>query len=94
MSRYLSDHAIAELADIGSKILQRVDYDLKRKRVFEAARAYALVKRESEKIEEEAKRLKLEGRLDEEVYRQLACGYESLGKGIMEIAKSAGGDKP
>jgi len=88
MSKYVSENAIDELVEIGSKILYKAELDLQKKKVHDVARLYALVRRESEKIEDEARMLRLEGKLDETVYKQLSKGYDLLGKDILEIAKS------
>jgi hypothetical protein len=88
MTDYSSKDAIDELLTLGVNLLFKAERDVKKKRVTEVATMYVLVRREGRRVEEEATRLKLEGELDSEVYEKLADGYDSLGKVIMEIAKS------
>ena len=88
MSDYSTQDAIEELREVGLRILAKAERDASKMKVVELAKMYALVKRESERIEEEAARLRLAGSLDRGVYSHLARGYESLGNGILEIAKS------
>jgi len=88
MSGYRIKDALRELEQIGQAVLSRAEDNLKKKKVFEVARIYALVERETEKIEDEARSLMLAGKLNYEVYRQLVDGYSSLSNGIMEMAKA------
>ena len=88
MTDYPSNRALEELKITGERILAKTEADLKNRRIFEVARVYALVNRESEKLDEEARTLKLVGKLDHDIYRQLVEGYASLSCGIFEQAKA------
>lgn len=88
MSGHSINDALRELEQVGQAALSRAESNLKKKKVFEVARIYALVERESEKIEDEARKLMLAGKLHYETYQQLVEGYSSLSKGIMEMAKA------
>ncbi len=88
MSGYSFNNALRELELIGEAVLCRAEANLKKKKVFEVARIYAQVERESEKIGDEARRLTLAGRLNYETYRQLVDGYSSLSNGIMDMTKA------
>jgi hypothetical protein len=88
MADYSTQDALEELHEVGIKILAKAERDVQKTKVVELAKMYALVRRESERLEEEARKLRLSGDLDREVYSELAHGYESLGRGILEIAKS------
>jgi hypothetical protein len=88
MTDYSTQDAVKELHDIGVKLLAKAERDVSGKKVMELARMYALVMREYELVEAEARRMRLAGDLDPELYKTISEGYDSLGRGIMEIAKS------
>lgn len=88
MPGFSINDALRELEQVGQAVLSKAEDNLKKKKVFEVARIYALVERESEKIEDEARRLTLAGRLNYEAYCQLVEGYRSLSNWIMEMARA------
>jgi hypothetical protein len=88
MTEYNPSHALDELGELGTKVLSYAELLVKKKKVVEVAKMYALVKRESEKVESEARKMRLTGTLDVEVYKNLTSGYDTLGRSILEIAKS------
>ena|ERR1051326_370764 len=88
MSKKVSEDAIAKLANLGSKILYKAQLEIGNKRVIEFAKLYAVVRRGSEKLEDEELKPRLTGELNQWVNEQLSCGHDALGKGTLEIAKS------
>ena len=88
MPKYRKQDAAEELRELGVKLLAKAQRDASERKVVELAKMYAVVRRESEKLEDSARMLRLLGTLEPSTYKQLAEGYDALGKGILEIAKS------
>jgi len=90
MSRYSRKEALSELNYLESLIIARVENFLKSKDSRAVAEILISIDNEIYQTEKEARRLRLMGRLDYEVYRTLMDGYAKLQKQIIELSKEYG----
>ncbi len=86
-SRYGPDEAIKEYDSISTELMQRAEYYLERSNSFEVAKLYALVRKESYKIDEDARKLKLARKLDTKMYDVISNSCQDIGERIMELAR-------
>ncbi|MEM5854277.1 MAG: hypothetical protein QXG39_09375 [Candidatus Aenigmatarchaeota archaeon] len=90
MSRYSRKEALSELNYLESLIIARVENFLKNEDSRAVAEILISIDNEIYQTEKEARRLRLMGRLDYEVYRTLMDGYAKLQKQIIELSKEYG----
>jgi hypothetical protein len=88
-----SKDALNELKELESKLLSRAERLLKEKNVDKVAGILMSIDNEIYETEREARRLRLMGRLDYEVYRTLIDGYVDLQRQIIELSEKHGLEK-
>jgi hypothetical protein len=86
MSKYVTENALQELDNVEETILQKVEEHLEKSEALEVAKILTLVSRESYRIDEEARRLRLTGELDLDIYNILSKGYHGIATRIMQIS--------
>lgn len=86
MSKYTTENALQELDKTETVLLQKAEEYLEQSNAVEVAKILTLVSRESYRIDEEARRLKLTGELDLDVYNILSKGYHDVASRIMELS--------
>lgn len=87
MARYSSKDALNELRYLESLIMARAENLLKNKDSRGVAEILMFIDNEIDKTEREARRLRLMGKLDYEVYRTLVNGYVELQRQIIELSE-------
>lgn len=87
MQKYNVETANTELNSLESVVARRVEDYLESNDVINAARGLIAVNKEIYKLEEDARRLRLTGELDIEVYQSLRNGYARITERIMTIAR-------
>ena len=90
MAKYSSKEALNELKYLESLIMARAENLLKSKDSRGVAEMLLSIDNEIYQTEKEARRLRLTGRLDYEVYRTLMDGYAELQKQIIELSEKHG----
>ncbi len=86
MSKYTTENALQELDNAETVILQKIEQYLEKSDALEVAKILTLVGRESYHIDEEARRLKLTGQLDPDIYNVLSKGYHEIASRIMQLS--------
>ena len=90
MGRYTVDDALREMNELRGKLLSRVERLVEKRDADGLARILVALNLEVERIESEARRLRLKGELDVEVYRALISGYTKLADSIWQYATKNG----
>jgi hypothetical protein len=93
MAKYSKENALYELKELESKLLSRAEKLLREKNVDKVAGILISIDNEIYETEREARRLRLMGRLDYEVYRTLMDGYVDLQRQIIELSEKHGLEK-
>jgi len=88
--RYLNREALNELKYLEPLIMARAVNLLKSKNYRGAAEMLISIDNEIYQTEHEARRLRLMGKLDYEVYRALMDGYVGLQRRIVELSEKHG----
>ncbi|MBI2183958.1 MAG: hypothetical protein HYU39_03255 [Thaumarchaeota archaeon] len=86
MQRYSLDNAIEELNVLESVVAGKVRNYLEKTDIINAARGLIAVNKELYRVEEDARRLRLTGQLDLEIYNALTKGYKLIADRIMKTA--------
>ncbi len=86
MPKYTTENALQELDNAEAIILQKVEQYLEKSNALEVAKILTLLGRESYRIDEEARRLKLTGQLDLDIYNVLSKGYHDIANRIMQVS--------
>ena len=86
MSKYSNENALNELNAVQETLAQKVEQYLEKSNALEVAKILTLVTRESFHIDEEARRLRLTGELDLDVYNTLSKGYHDLANAILQLS--------
>lgn len=86
MSKYVTENALHELDKTETVLLQKAEEYLEQSNALEVAKILTLVSRESYKVDEEARRLKLAGELDLDIYNVLSRGYHEIANRIIELS--------
>ena len=87
VTKYSSENAVEELHELERKMVPFIEKYLESNQTMEVAKALVIVNKELYRIEEEARRLRLTGELDPEIYRTLTRGYRGLAYKIMNLAQ-------
>jgi len=90
MPSYSSKEALNEMRELESKLLARTEELLKNKNARGVANILLSIENEMYQTEREARRLRLKGELDQDVYKTLVNGYVELEKQIMACASKFG----
>jgi hypothetical protein len=93
MVRYSKESALYELKELESGILSKTEKLLRDKNIDRIAEILISIDNEIYQTEREARRLRLTGRLDYEVYKTLIDGYADLQKQIIELSQKHGLEK-
>lgn len=86
MAHYTTEEALNELDDIGLGLVKKVQDYLKAGDVVNATKGLVALRREMYKLDEDARKLRLSGQLESEVYRTLSVGYRQIAKMVFEAA--------
>ncbi len=86
ISKYTADNALKELDSAEAIIMQKAEQHLEKSDALEVAKILTLVSRESYRIDEEARRLKLTGQLDLDVYNILSKGYHNIASRVIQLS--------
>jgi len=86
MSKYDAKTAILELDLIESKLMEKAEKYLESNNSFEVTKIYSLVRKELYNIDKDARRLKLTGELDSEMYGVMSEGYRDIGIRLIRIS--------
>ena len=86
MQKYNVESANIELNSLESVLARRVAGYLESDDVLNAARGLIAVNKELYKLDEDARRLRLTGELDVEIYHTMKNGYAQIADRIMKIA--------
>lgn len=87
MQRYSLDNAIEELNVLESVLVGKVREYLEKNDIINAARGLIAINKELYRVEEDARRLRLTGQLDQQIYNAFTRGYRQIADRIMETAK-------
>ncbi len=90
MQNYTKDDAVNELCELEVNLIEKADKLLKAKNFDGVAGLLVLIDNEIYETEREARRLRLEGNLDVNVYKTLMDGYHSLSEKIVGRASKYG----
>jgi len=90
MQNYTKDDVLNELYELEANLLEKADKLLKAKNFDGVAGLLVLLDNEIYETEREARRLRLEGKLEVKVYKTLMDGYHSLSEKIAEGASKHG----
>jgi len=69
-----------------SRLVPAIQRYLENNKTLEVAKALVIVNKELYRTEEEARRLRLTGELDLEIYQALTAGYRHIAEKIMSLA--------
>lgn len=86
MQRYSLDSAIEELNVLESVVVGKVRNYLEKCDIINAARGLVAVNKELYKLEEDARKLRLTGQLDRDIYNAMTGGYRLIANRIMKTA--------
>ncbi len=86
MPKYTTENALQEVDKAETVLLQKAEEYLEKSNALEVAKILTLVSRESYRIDEEARRLKLTGELDLDIYNVLSKGYHDIADSIMRLS--------
>ena len=84
--KYNVQTAMQEFDRLSEKVMQKVEFHLERSNSFEVAKIYSLVKNELYKTGEDARSLKLAGKLDVEMYDVMSNSCIDIGKQIILLS--------
>ena len=90
MAKYSKQDALYELKELESGLLSKTEKLLRDKNIDRIAEILISIDNEIYQTEREARRLRLMGRLDYEVYSTLMDGYVELQKRIIELSEKHG----
>lgn len=90
MASYSSEDALKELKEIESKFLYKTENFVRDKNPEAIARILLAIDNELFETESEARRLRLSGQLDVNVYRTLIDGYFGLQRQVIELSEKYG----
>ena len=83
---YSVETAVEELTDLEAVIERRVRRFLEKRDIINAARGLIAVNKELYRIEEDARKLRLAGELDQKIYKIMIRGYVQIADRIINIA--------
>ncbi len=86
MSKYTTENSKQELEEVETILMPKVEQYLEKSEPLEVAKILTLVSRESYRIDEEARTLKLTGQLDTDIYNVLSKGYHEIASRIMQVS--------
>jgi hypothetical protein len=86
MARYSREDVSRELKELESKIMAKAESFLRAGKYKDVASLLFSIDNEIYQTEREARKLRLMGRLDYEVYRSLIDGYVELQRQIIELS--------
>ena len=92
MTKYSTKESLNELSELESRVLSRTEDLLRNKNCRGVAEILISIDNEIYQTEREARKLRLMGRLDYEVYRSLIDGYVEIQKHIIELSEKYGLD--
>ena len=84
--KYNVQTAMQEYALLSEKVMQKVEFHLERDNSFEVAKIYSLVQNELYKTDEDARKMKLTGKLVPEMYDVMSNGCIDIGKQIILLS--------
>ncbi|MCP8315788.1 MAG: hypothetical protein H3Z51_02855 [archaeon] len=84
--KYGVDYAAEEIGTLELILIPIVERYLEEKKPIEVAKALAILNKELYRYEEEARRLRLTGELDIEIYKTIISGYRGLSSKILQLS--------
>jgi len=86
MQRYSVENVVEELNILERLLVSTIERYLEARDIINAAKGLIAVNKELYKIEEDARRLRLTGQLDLQIYDAFAKGYKRIADRIMKVA--------
>lgn len=93
MQRYTTDSVNLELRNLEAVLADRLTNSLETSDFLDIAKGLIALDKEIYKIEEDARKLRLTGQLDVQVYAELSAGYRRLSDRMFKLAHRDGHDR-
>lgn len=84
--KYNVDYAAEEIGELEATLTPIIEKYLEENKPVEVAKALVIVNKELYRYEEEARRLRLTGGLDTDIYKAIISGYRALSNKILKLS--------